>query len=144
MVENNQWIVGTPEDCIAGIERLQETSGGFGGFMMRVDDWVQREKTLRSYELFARHVMPHFQGSLSGIMASNHWARERRKQLHGHASPGSSRPPTLISRSAAKPVRADPHGFGARGTRLRAPGPTMRDGAGRPTTDRHRAAAYSR
>ena len=29
MVDNNQWIVGTPDDCIEGIERLQELSGGF-------------------------------------------------------------------------------------------------------------------
>ena len=64
MVEHNQWIVGTPEDCIAGIERLQEASGGFGGFMIRVEDYVQREKRLRSYELLARYVMPHFQGSV--------------------------------------------------------------------------------
>jgi limonene 1,2-monooxygenase len=88
MVEHNQWIVGTPEDCIAGIERLQEASGGFGGFMIRVDDYVQRETRLRSYELFARYVMPQFQGSLGGIMASNHWARERKDALHGHAVAG--------------------------------------------------------
>jgi limonene 1,2-monooxygenase len=88
MVEHNQWIVGTPEDCIAGIERLQEASGGFGGFMIRVDDYVQREKRLRSYELFARYVMPQFQGSLSGIMASNQWASERKDSLHGHAVAG--------------------------------------------------------
>jgi len=88
MLEHNQWIVGTPEDCIAGIERLQEASGGFGGFMIRVDDYVQREKRLRSYELFARYVMPYFQGSLSGIMASNQWSRERKDVLHGHAVAG--------------------------------------------------------
>jgi limonene 1,2-monooxygenase len=88
MVEHNQWIVGTPEDCIAGIERLQEASGGFGGFMIRVDDYVQRERRLRSYELFARHVMPYFQGSLNGITASNQWSRERKDALHGHAVAG--------------------------------------------------------
>jgi limonene 1,2-monooxygenase len=88
MVEHNQWIVGTPEDCIAGIERLQESSGGFGGFMIRVEDYVQREKRLRSYELLARYVMPRFQGSLHGIMASNQWARERKDALHGHAISG--------------------------------------------------------
>ena len=74
MVENNQWIVGTPDDCIAGIERLQEMSGGFGSFMIRVEDWAPREKVLRSYELLARYVMPHFQGSLAGIQASARWA----------------------------------------------------------------------
>ena len=43
MVDHNQWIVGTPDDCIAGIERLQEISGGFGGFMVMVQDWAPRE-----------------------------------------------------------------------------------------------------
>ena len=74
MVENNQWIVGTPDDCIAGIERLQEMSGGFGSFMVRVEDWASREKINRSYELLARYVMPHFQGSLIGIQTSQRWA----------------------------------------------------------------------
>src|SRR2546430_2864223 len=31
MVEHHQWIVGTPDDCMAGIARLQEASGVFGG-----------------------------------------------------------------------------------------------------------------
>src|SRR2546425_10960982 len=31
MVEHHQWIVGTPDDCMAGIARLQEASGGVGG-----------------------------------------------------------------------------------------------------------------
>ena len=81
MIENNEWIVGTPDDCIAGIERLQEISGGFGSFMIRVEDWAPREKILRSYELLARYVMPHFQGSLTGIINSNRWASERREAL---------------------------------------------------------------
>ena len=32
---------------------------------------------LRSYELMARYVMPHFQGSLAGLHVSNQWARGR-------------------------------------------------------------------
>ncbi len=35
MVEHNQWIVGTPDDCIAGIERLQEASVMFCGLMLQ-------------------------------------------------------------------------------------------------------------
>ena len=81
MVENNQWIVGTPDDCIAGIERLQEMSGGFGSFMVRVEDWAPREKIHRSYELLARYVMPHFQGTLVGIQASQRWASEIKETL---------------------------------------------------------------
>ncbi len=81
MVDHNQWIVGTPEDCIAGIERLQEISGGFGGFMVMVQDWAPREKVLHSYELLARYVMPHFQGTLANLVASRDWASERRDTM---------------------------------------------------------------
>jgi limonene 1,2-monooxygenase len=81
MVDHNQWIVGNPDDCIAGINRLQELTGGFGKFMVRVEDWAPRDKIHRSYELLARYVMPHFQGSLEGIRMSNEWASEHREAL---------------------------------------------------------------
>ena len=88
MVDHNQWIVGTPDDCIAGIERLQEISGGFGKFMIRVEDWAPRDKIHRSYELLARYVMPHFQGSVQGIEISRDWASERREALQANRSGG--------------------------------------------------------
>jgi limonene 1,2-monooxygenase len=91
MVERHQWIIGTPDDCIAGIKRLQEMSGGFGGFMVRVQNWATREKTLHSYELLARYVMPRFQGSLVGIQASNQWASERKDALQANRIAGLKR-----------------------------------------------------
>ena len=58
-------MVGSPETVVKGIKRLLEYSqGGFGGILFRAHEWANREQTLRSYELFARYVMPHFQGSL--------------------------------------------------------------------------------
>jgi limonene 1,2-monooxygenase len=66
-------------------------SGGFGGFMIRVADWATREKTLHSYELFARYVMPRFQGSLAGIQVSNQWARDRREALQVNRLAGLKR-----------------------------------------------------
>ena len=91
MVERNQWIIGTPDDCIAAIERLQEISGGFGGFLVRVEDWATRERMLHSYELFARYVIPHFQGSLAGIYASNQWASNRKDALQANRLAGLKR-----------------------------------------------------
>jgi limonene 1,2-monooxygenase len=69
-----------------GIHRLVELSqGGFGGLMFRAHEWANREQTLRSYELFARHVMPRFQGSLDPIVASNNFVRDNRKLVVGGA-----------------------------------------------------------
>ncbi|MCC7363351.1 MAG: LLM class flavin-dependent oxidoreductase [Dehalococcoidia bacterium] len=63
-------IVGTPDDMIAAVERLQEATGGFGTFLVLAHDWTTREKTLHSYELMARFVVPHFQGMLDPVRAS--------------------------------------------------------------------------
>ena len=77
-------LVGSPETVIRGIERLQGYSGGgFGGVLFRAHEWATRELTLRSYELFARYVMPHFQGSLVTVRDSNEWARSNRKTVFG-------------------------------------------------------------
>jgi limonene 1,2-monooxygenase len=77
-------LVGSPETVVRGIERLQGYSqGGFGGLLFRAHEWANREQTLRSYELFARYVMPRFQGSLATIEDSNTWARANRKSIFG-------------------------------------------------------------
>ena len=81
MAERGAWIIGTPDDCIEGIKRLEEMSGGFGAFMVQTVDWASREHMLHSYELMARHVMPHFQGSAQATIASNQWAYERHETL---------------------------------------------------------------
>lgn len=57
-------IIGTPEDAIEKIEAIGAQSGGVGGLLIRSKEWAPREATWRSYELFARFVMPRFQGSL--------------------------------------------------------------------------------
>lgn len=77
MVEAGSWVVGTPDDAIAAIEALRERSGGFGGLLVWGNEWAPREAIWRSHELFARHVMPRFQGSLTGIESSNAVARRR-------------------------------------------------------------------
>ena len=81
MVDNSSWIVGTPDDCIEAIKRLDEESGGFGGFLVQTIDWAPREKMLHSYELLARYVMPQFQGSVASTAASNQWSAERKDAL---------------------------------------------------------------
>ena len=81
MADAGFWIVGTPDDCVEGIQRLAEQSGGFGGFMVQTIDWAPRDKMLQSYELLARYVMPQFQGTAASTAASNRWAAEHREEL---------------------------------------------------------------
>ncbi len=73
-------IVGTPDDAIDAIKTLQEQSGGFGGLLSRANDWADREATLRSFELFARYVMPHFQDVLPPLARSNERVSQQNRQ----------------------------------------------------------------
>ena len=77
-------LVGTPDTVSKGIDRLIGlSSGGFGGLLFRANEWANREETLKSYELFARYVMPRFQGSLDTVAGSNEWCRSNRKTIFG-------------------------------------------------------------
>jgi len=84
MAEQGRAIVGTPEDAIKRINEVWEASeGGFGGLLILAHEWAPREKTLHSYELLARYVMPKFQGMADSIQYSNKWTAERREMLFG-------------------------------------------------------------
>jgi limonene 1,2-monooxygenase len=75
-------LVGSVDTVVRGISKLWELSaGGFGGLLFRAHEWATREQTLKSYELFARYVMPRFQGSHEMPRGSNEWARDNRKTI---------------------------------------------------------------
>ncbi|HAL25240.1 MAG TPA: LLM class flavin-dependent oxidoreductase, partial [Chloroflexi bacterium] len=52
-------VIGTPDDAIRQLERLEQQAGGFGTFLVFGHEWADREATFKSYELLARYVMPH-------------------------------------------------------------------------------------
>lgn len=58
-------VIGTPEQAIDHIQRLLDISGGFGTFVIEQTGIADPDATRRSYELFARRVMPHFSGALA-------------------------------------------------------------------------------
>src|SRR5262249_47988445 len=66
-------VIGTPDDAIRQIERLEQQSGGFGTFLIFGHEWADPAATLHSYDLFARYVMPRFQGQLDPIRSSYDW-----------------------------------------------------------------------
>jgi limonene 1,2-monooxygenase len=71
-------IAGSVEDCVAGIQRVREESGGFGTLLVYAQDWADPERTKRSYDLLARYVAPHFTGSADPLAESAHWYKEHR------------------------------------------------------------------
>lgn len=84
-VEAGTMIVGTVDDAIDAIARMQQESGGFGRLLVNVQDWASREETKHSFELLSRYVAPHFTGALDGVRASNHWASSSRDEFSAAA-----------------------------------------------------------
>ena len=81
MNDSGMWCIGTPDDLIETILRLDEQSCGFVGFMIQATEFGNREQVLRSYELIARYVMPKFQGTTTSLIASQKWAADNRFKL---------------------------------------------------------------
>jgi limonene 1,2-monooxygenase len=63
LIEAGRAVIGTPADAIAMIERLQAKQGEFGVVLLQAHNWAEWEQTKKSYELYARFVMPHFAGT---------------------------------------------------------------------------------
>lgn len=77
-------VVGTPDDLAAHIRKLQDQSGGFGAFLSLAHNAADFTATKKSYELFARHVMPQFQQANRNRSASLAWAAENADRFMEH------------------------------------------------------------
>jgi limonene 1,2-monooxygenase len=74
-------MIGTPEDVVESIELLQKRSGGFGTLIGFAHDWAPREAQLRSFEMFARYVIPKVQGLLEPVQRSADFVSEHKGEL---------------------------------------------------------------
>ncbi len=66
--------LGTPDDMIAEIETLKKKSGGFGTLLLLAHNCANAEATRKSYELFARYVMPAVNDSNRARRDSMQWS----------------------------------------------------------------------
>jgi limonene 1,2-monooxygenase len=85
LIASGRAVIGTPEDAIAQIRRLQEKTGAFGQFLLLAHNWASWERTKNSYALFARHVMPVLQEANAARVQSLDWYTEHRQDLTGRA-----------------------------------------------------------
>lgn len=74
-------VIGTPERARAQVQRLWDQSGGFGSMLQMAADWANPAATLRSAELFAEEVMPHFQGQAQPTLDAAARAGQVRDEL---------------------------------------------------------------
>jgi limonene 1,2-monooxygenase len=74
-------VIGTPDQAIEQIQRLHEASGGFGTFLIWNNDWAPADAMRRSYELFAREVMPAFDPTTAQLRDAEQWAISRKDEL---------------------------------------------------------------
>lgn len=78
-------VIGTPDQMVAAIRRMQEITGGFGVVMGFAHDWANIEDTRRSWDLFARYVIPEVQGLTAGLRDSQQFLHDHQAELMGGA-----------------------------------------------------------
>jgi len=88
MVERGGAIVGTPDDAVEAITRLVELAGGFGTLVGFMHDWANHEATMRSYDLFARYVIPRVQGRIAPLERSRDLLAQNAEGLMKQAGEG--------------------------------------------------------
>ena len=103
LTESGNACIGTPDDAIAHIERLLKGSGGFGAILELAHNWADFGATQRHYELMARYVHPHFQGSREWRQESYAYARDHHDQFIGQSAAAVQ---AEIDRLAARRAKA--------------------------------------
>ena len=92
--------IGTVDDAVAQIERLQaQSAGGFGAYLLLAHEWANPEATRRSYELISQHVVPEFQGQAWSTRNAKERAMATRE---GHAAAHSKAVEDVTARYAAE------------------------------------------
>jgi limonene 1,2-monooxygenase len=62
LINSGRAVIGTPQDAVEMIHKLQKKQGDFGVLLIQATNWAEWENTKRSYELYARFVMPQISG----------------------------------------------------------------------------------
>jgi limonene 1,2-monooxygenase len=80
LIERGEVVVGTPDDAIAQIHRLEKKVPNFGCLLMLDKNWARTDHKVRSMEMMARYVLPAINGDNLNRQKSFDWARENRDQ----------------------------------------------------------------
>lgn len=73
LIASGEAIIGTPDDAIAQIRRLEEKIPDFGTLLLFDKNWTSTEHKQRSLELMMRYVLPAINGTNDSRQASFDW-----------------------------------------------------------------------
>lgn len=76
-------VIGTPDDAVDQIRQLADRSGGFGTVLLLAHDCADPERTAKSYELFARYVIPELRRANRNRHESLDWFSDNSKRVVG-------------------------------------------------------------
>ena len=85
LVEEGVAVVGTPDDAVVQIQRLQKKQGEFGCFLQLAHNWADFDNTKKSYELWQRHVTPVIHGANTARETALNWAKDNKDRFIGAA-----------------------------------------------------------
>jgi limonene 1,2-monooxygenase len=84
VINSGLGVIGTPDDAIEQISKLQaQSNGGFGAYLVMTHEWADVPTTEKSFSLMAERVFPAFQDSTASLRASAQWASTERSRLGG-------------------------------------------------------------
>ncbi|MBN9534317.1 MAG: LLM class flavin-dependent oxidoreductase [Alphaproteobacteria bacterium] len=86
LIKQDVIVVGTPDDAIAQIRRLQQKQGEFGCFLQLAHNWADFEATKKSYELWQRYVTPVINKANEARETAFSWAKDNKEQFIGAAA----------------------------------------------------------
>lgn len=85
LIKQGVIVVGTPDDAVAQVKRLQAKQGEFGCFLQLAHNWADFEATKKSYEMWMRYVQPAVTGANVARDEAFRWARDNKERFIGAA-----------------------------------------------------------
>jgi limonene 1,2-monooxygenase len=74
-------VIGTPDDLVQAVRRLQNVTGGFGVVLGFAHDWANVDATRRSWDLIARYVVPAVNETTAPQIASAEYVAAHKSDL---------------------------------------------------------------
>jgi limonene 1,2-monooxygenase len=83
LIERGEAVIGTPDDAIAQIRRLEAKLPDFGCLLLFDKNWARMEHKKRSLELLMRYVLPEINGDNVNRVKSFDWQATKREEFFG-------------------------------------------------------------